>query len=140
MEIGPSGGNNVIIKAPTASDSYNGEAISFDNTVDIIFGTFAGGVNITPGNITVTDETLGVIYFQNSVGFVTIQDFVDDFNLNNIGGFSAVTDGIVLSNTRVKYTAPSSTGFTYNGTTLVYNFLEQVIQILHFGIQEKILL
>jgi hypothetical protein len=122
MEAGPSGGNNVIVKAPAASDVYNGEAISFDNTVDIIFGTFTGGVNITPGNIIVTDEILGVIYFQNSSIFTTIQDFVDHFNLNNTGGFSAITNGTVLANTRVRYTAPVGTGFAYNGTSLEYSF------------------
>lgn len=123
MEAGPSGGNNVIVKAPIASDIYNGESIAFDNTVDsIIFESFAGGVSPISGNVIVTDETLGVIYSQNSSIFTTIQDFVDHFNLNNTGGFSAITNGTVLANTRVRYTAPVGTGFAYNGTSLEYSF------------------
>lgn len=122
MEAGPSGGNNVIVKAPAASDVYNGEAISFDNTVDIIFGTFAGGVNITPGNIIVTDETLGVIYSQNSAGFVTVADYIESFNLNNTAGMTCEFAFISGSNTAITYTAPEGTGWSYNGTSLTYDF------------------
>jgi len=122
MEVGPSGGNNVIIKAPSASDSYNGENISFDNTDSIIFGTFTGGVNITPGNIIVTDDTLGVVYFKNSSSFVTIQDYIDDFNEFNTAGMSCQFAFISGSDTAITYTAPVNTGFSYNSTFLTYDF------------------
>jgi hypothetical protein len=122
MEAGPSGGNNVIIKAPVPSSIYNGEAISFDNTVDIIFGTFAGGVDVTPGKIVVTDDTLGEVYSKNSSSFSTVQDYIDDFHEFNTAGMSCQFAFISGSDTAVTYRAPSNTGFAYNGTFLNYDF------------------
>jgi hypothetical protein len=123
MEAGPSGGNNVIVKAPIGSDVYNGESIAFDNEVDsIIFESFAGGALPISGNIIVTDDTLGVVYFKNSSSFVTVQDYIDDFNEFNTAGMSCQFAFISGSNTAVTYRAPSNTGFAYNSTFLSYDF------------------
>ena len=113
-------------EGPT-TDSFGTRTITFEfqpdyipaeNTQLIPTTQFSGA----PGNILVTDDTLGVVYFKNSASFVTVQDYIDDFNEFNTAGMSCQFAFISGSDTAITYSAPVGTGSEYNGTSLTYDF------------------
>lgn len=123
--IGPSPTPNHFlfeIESPLNTTLYNG------NTITVAYNalpypddvaTFSGGVLPKPSDITVTDTTNGTIYNITSPPFDSLQDFINDFNTNAFGYVATIVPFAVSNN--VEITAPSSTGFAFNGTTLTYS-------------------
>jgi hypothetical protein len=73
-------------------------------------------------------DTFTLNYFKNGLlGFNSVQDFVDNFNLNDNSniGYTAEITGTSGSNTLVTFTAPSTTGSEYNTTNLNYTLFSE---------------
>jgi hypothetical protein len=123
--IGPSPTPNHFlfeIESPLNTTLYNG------NTITVAYnalpypddvGTFSGGVLPKPVDVTVSDTTNGTIYTITSPSFNSLQDFVNDFNTNAFGYVATIIPFAVSNN--IQITAPISTGFAFNGTTLTYS-------------------
>ena len=115
--------NFVRFKTPTNTSAFNGTTlnVTYYGTGFSVTGNWQLGVNPTTGNLSISD-TFTLSYFNNSYSFDSVQDFVDDFNLNNNGniGYTAQITGTSGSNTLVKITAPSTTGWEYNTTQIDY--------------------
>jgi hypothetical protein len=113
-------------EGPT-TDSFGTRTITFNFQPDYIPAETTQLIPTTqfsgaPGNIIVTDDTLGVVYFKNSSSFITVQDYIDDFNEFNTAGMSCQFAFISGPDTAVTYRAPINTGVAYNGTFFNYDF------------------
>ena len=103
----------------TTYASYNGNQIEIDYGVgEPDAGTFSGGINSTTGYVLITGYNLN---YYSAEPFPSIQDFIDDFNLNdnnNNVGYTAEIVGTSGLNTLVRFTAPGA--FEYNGQSIEY--------------------
>lgn len=113
----------IRFKTPTNTSAFNGTTlnVTYYGTGFSVTGNWQLGVNPTSGNLSITD-TFILNYFNNSYSFDSVQDFVDDFNLNNNNnvGYTAQITGTSGSDTLVEITAPSTTGWEYNTTQIDY--------------------
>jgi hypothetical protein len=121
--------NSVRFKTPTSTSSFNGTTFSITYFGDgsTFNGTWAFGIDPTVGPLSISD-TFTLNYFKNGLlGFNSVQDFVDNFNLNDNSniGYTAEITGTSGSNTLVTFTAPSTTGWEYNTTNLNYTLFSE---------------
>jgi hypothetical protein len=72
------------------------------------------------GTILIRDTFFNPIYQAIGATFTSIDELVDDFNLN-IYGYVAEIQGTLGPDTYIKFTAPEGTGWIYNGIGLEYN-------------------
>ena len=123
IEVLPNGNYSFEITSPPSGESYNGNQITityYNPSYEDDGGTFAGGLSPKPSFVDISDS-FGLSYSVTSPPFNSVQDFVDDFNTNNGLGYSAQIFSASPSTTNVLVTAPSTTGWAYNGNPISYS-------------------
>ena len=123
IEVLPNGNYSFEITSPPSGESYNGTQIIITYYIpsyEYDGGTFAGGLSPKPLLVNINDS-FGLNYSVTNPPFNSVQDLVDDFNTNNGLGYSAQIFSASPSTTNVIITAPSTTGWTYNGTAINYS-------------------
>jgi hypothetical protein len=129
--IAPTGNYLFDIVSPPSGAIYNGTQITityYNPVFEDDGATFSGGLSAKPDFVDVNDS-FGLTYSVLNPTFNSVQDFVDDFNANNLLGYVAQISSATSITTNVEFTAPPLTGWSYNGTAInyttfgpVYNF------------------
>ena len=123
IEVLPNGNYSFEIISPPSGFSYNGNQITITYYLpqyEDDGGTFSGGLSPKPTFVDINDS-FGLSYSVTNPPFNSVQDFIDDFNLNNGLGYTAQIFSASPSTTNVEFTAPPSTGWSYNGTAINYS-------------------
>ena len=123
IEVLPNGNYSFEIISPPSGFSYNGNQITITYYLpqyEDDGGTFSGGLSPKPTFVDVSDS-FGLSYSVPNPTFNSVQDFVDDFNANNGLGYVAQISSSTSITTNVEFTAPPSTGWSYNGTAISYS-------------------
>jgi hypothetical protein len=121
--IAPTGNYLFDIVTPPSGAIYNGTQITityYNPVFEDDGATFSGGLSAKPFVVDVNDG-FGLTYLVTNPTFNSVQDFVDDFNANNPLGYVAQISSATSITTNVKFTAPPSTGWSYNGTAINYS-------------------
>lgn len=123
IEVLPNGNYSFEIISPPSGEAYNGNQIIITYYLpqyEDDGGTFSGGLSPKPLLVDINDS-FGLSYSVTNPPFNSVQDLIDDFNSNNGLGYSAQIFSASPSTTNVLITAPSTTGWAYNGTAINYS-------------------